>query len=84
MSLISTLDAQMHTPSRPNTSNKTHGCYLITKTIIYTEDTTDIRRRKEIRNSYKHYLQKPPSTGRKRDKNMENTISVPSSINHNF
>jgi len=44
---------------------------------IYTEDTIDIRRHKEARNSYKYDLQSPLITRRIRDKN---TNSVPSSI----
>jgi len=37
---------------------------LLQKSTIYTEDTIDIHRHKETRNSYKYDLQAPPSTQR--------------------
>jgi hypothetical protein len=51
------------------------------KTTIYTEDTVDIRRHKETRNSYKYDLLAPTCTWHIRD---ENTISVLSSISNNL
>jgi len=51
---------------------------LLKKTTIYTEDTIDIRRHKETRNSYKYDLQAPPSIRPIRD----NTNSLLKSIYH--
>jgi hypothetical protein len=80
MSQIATLDTHTQADTEsPQYIENTHGCYLSIK--IYTEDTIDIRRHKERRNSHKYDLQPPPSTRSKRDKN---TNSVPCSIYHNF
>jgi hypothetical protein len=70
-------------PSHSKTLKITHSCYLITKTVIYTEDTVDIRRHMVTQNSYKYDLQ-APSTRRIQDRNTENVNFVPSSIYHNL
>jgi hypothetical protein len=51
-SQISTLDAHTRQSQAVTTQwkKKIRGCFLITKTTIYTEDTIDIRRYKETQN----------------------------------
>jgi len=69
---------ETHTKKMPSNPN-THRCYITIKATVYTEDIEDIRHHKVTQNTYKYDLQAPSAQGI-RDKNMENTNFVPSSI----
>ena len=68
---IAWLDRHTRISRAVTTQHNIHGCYIVTKTAVYTAGTTGIRRHNETRNSRIYDRLAPPSTRHIRNKNIK-------------